>query len=89
MEKTVCIIGAGIGGLTAGTYLAKAGYEVTVLEKAQTVGGSAGAYIRQNRMFPTGATIAFGLEDDGIFQKMLHELDIVLPAPLIPLPETS
>ncbi|WP_191090682.1 phytoene desaturase family protein [Niallia endozanthoxylica] len=80
MEKTVCVIGAGIGGLTAGAYLAKHGYRVTVLEKAATVGGSAGWYVRKNRLFPTGATLAFGLEEHGLLRNMLNELDIDLPA---------
>lgn len=79
MEKTVCIIGAGIGGLMAGAYLAKYSYRVTVLEKATTVGGLAGGYIRKNRLFPTGATLAFGLEDQGLLRSMLQELDIELP----------
>jgi len=35
LPKTVCIIGAGIGGLTAAAYLAKAGYQVTVIESPQ------------------------------------------------------
>ncbi|MFE8700649.1 phytoene desaturase family protein [Cytobacillus sp. FJAT-54145] len=80
MLKLVCIIGAGIGGLTAGAYLAKSGYRVTVLEKATTVGGSAGWYIRNKRMFPTGATIAFGLEENGLLKTLLDELQIELTA---------
>lgn len=79
LSKSICIIGAGIGGLTAGAYLAKAGYDVTVLEKATTVGGSAGWYVRKGRMFPTGATIAFGLEENGILRKIVNELQIELP----------
>jgi phytoene dehydrogenase-like protein len=65
LSKSVCIIGAGVGGLTAAAYLAKEGYKVSVLEKATTVGGSAGWYVRKGRKFPTGATIAFGLEEKG------------------------
>ncbi|KAA0549290.1 FAD-dependent oxidoreductase [Bacillus sp. BGMRC 2118] len=80
MSNSVCIIGAGIGGLTAGAYLANAGFDVTIVEKATTVGGSAGWYVRKGRRFPTGATIAFGLEDEGILRKMLNELKIKLPA---------
>ncbi|WP_168413072.1 phytoene desaturase family protein [Bacillus salacetis] len=79
-SKTVCIIGAGVGGLTSAAYLAKEGYKVTVLEKATTVGGSAGWYIRKRRKFPTGATIAFGLEEKGLLRTLLNELDIDLPA---------
>jgi protoporphyrinogen oxidase len=41
MKKKVCIIGAGIGGLTAGALLLKKGYSVDIFEKEQTVGGRA------------------------------------------------
>jgi NAD(P)-binding Rossmann-like domain/Flavin containing amine oxidoreductase len=40
-KKNVCIIGAGIGGLTAGALLLKQGYTVDIFEKEQTVGGRA------------------------------------------------
>ncbi|WP_066049094.1 phytoene desaturase family protein [Robertmurraya korlensis] len=92
MKPSVCIIGAGIGGLTAGAFLAKDGFDVTILEKATTVGGSAGFYYRNNRRFPTGATIAFGLEEGGVlknllaklgmnppFMELLHPMDVILP----------
>ena len=39
MQKKVAIIGAGIGGLTAGYELSKQGYEVTVFEKEKEIGG--------------------------------------------------
>ncbi|NTU46997.1 phytoene desaturase [Candidatus Roizmanbacteria bacterium] len=38
-KNKVIIIGAGLGGLTAACYLAKAGCEVTILEKNSWVGG--------------------------------------------------
>jgi phytoene dehydrogenase-like protein len=42
MTKTaVAIIGGGIAGLTAATYLARAGQGVTVIEKSQSLGGRA------------------------------------------------
>jgi phytoene dehydrogenase-like protein len=42
MEKIkVCIIGAGIGGLTAGALLTKKGYSVTIFEKESIIGGRA------------------------------------------------
>ncbi len=51
MKPSVCIIGAGMGGLTAGAFLAKNGFDVTILEKATSVGGSAGFYTRKDRRF--------------------------------------
>jgi phytoene dehydrogenase-like protein len=40
-NKKICIIGAGIGGLTAGALLLKDGYSVEIFEKESTVGGRA------------------------------------------------
>lgn len=39
--KNICIIGAGIGGLTAGALLTKNGYQVTIFEKESLIGGRA------------------------------------------------
>ena len=39
--KTVCIIGAGIGGLTAGALLTEQGHKVTIFEKESIIGGRA------------------------------------------------
>ena len=35
----IVVVGAGIAGLMASTYLSKAGYKVAVLEKSRGVGG--------------------------------------------------
>lgn len=40
-NKTVGIIGAGIGGLTAGVLLAKKGYKIEIFEKESLIGGRA------------------------------------------------
>lgn len=41
MSKRIAIIGSGFAGLSASCYLAKAGFEVTVYEKNEQVGGRA------------------------------------------------
>jgi len=40
-KSEICIIGAGIGGLTAGALLIKHGYKVTIFEKESLIGGRA------------------------------------------------
>jgi len=40
-KKKICIIGAGIGGLTAGALLSKQGHEVYIYEKEALIGGRA------------------------------------------------
>ena len=41
VKETICIIGAGIGGLAAGALLVKNGYKVKIFEKENTLGGRA------------------------------------------------
>ena len=40
----VVVIGAGLGGLTAGAILARAGRKVLVIERSNSVGGAASSY---------------------------------------------
>src|SRR6201746_507715 len=40
----VVVIGAGLGGLTAGAVLARAGRKVLVIERSNSVGGAASSY---------------------------------------------
>jgi len=40
-KKRLCIIGAGLGGLSAGLLFSKNGYEVTIFEKEEIIGGRA------------------------------------------------
>ena len=50
----IILVGAGIGGLTAAAYLAKAGLRVLVLDRNPHPGGTAYAYHRKGFSFPMG-----------------------------------
>ncbi len=55
--KTVIVIGAGIGGMTAAIHLAKRGLHVTVLEKNSRPGGRCDRISRDGHHFDTGPTL--------------------------------
>jgi phytoene dehydrogenase-like protein len=55
--KNVIVIGAGIGGITAATHLAKQGLHVTVLEKNARPGGRCDRISRDGHHFDTGPTL--------------------------------
>ncbi|WP_298880398.1 phytoene desaturase family protein [uncultured Polaribacter sp.] len=54
MSKNIYIIGSGFSALSASCYLAKAGYNVTVLEKNNTLGGRARQYKKDGFTFDIG-----------------------------------
>ncbi|MCG8207370.1 phytoene desaturase family protein [Tenacibaculum finnmarkense] len=56
MKKTIHIIGSGFSSLSASCYLAKAGYDVVVLEKNETVGGRARQLKKDGFTFDIGPT---------------------------------
>jgi all-trans-retinol 13,14-reductase len=53
-DADAIIIGAGIGGLSAAAYLARAGRKVIVLEQDHHLGGTASVFKRSGFIFPTG-----------------------------------
>lgn len=53
-KKNIAIIGAGYSGLSAACYLAKWGYEVTVYEKHDQIGGRSRAYTEDGFVFDMG-----------------------------------
>lgn len=78
-KPRVVVVGAGIGGLTAGALLARRGYDVTIYEQAIAPGGCASTFQRRGFTFDVGATQVAGLEPGGIHHRIFQELDISLP----------
>ena len=79
-KSRVVVIGAGIGGLTAGALLAKRGYRVTIFDQAIVPGGCASTFKRRGFTFDVGATQVAGLEPGGIHHRIFQELGVEPPA---------
>lgn len=79
-EKRVVVIGAGIGGLTAASLLARRGYSVMAFDQAYVPGGCASTFKRRGFTFDVGATQVAGLEPGGVHHQIFESLDIPLPA---------
>lgn len=56
MKKKIIIIGSGFSSLAASCYMAKYGYDVTILEKNSTVGGRARQLKKEGFTFDIGPT---------------------------------
>lgn len=78
-KSRVVVIGAGIGGLTAGALLARRGYQVLILDQAFVPGGCASTFKRRGFTFDVGATQVAGLEPGGIHKRIFDELEIDIP----------
>jgi phytoene dehydrogenase-like protein len=71
-KPTIVVIGAGINGLVAAHYLRKAGCQVTLLERADRVGGACISEVAtvngQTQQYALGASV-LGMMQDFIFQE--------------------
>ena len=79
MTKHIVVIGAGIGGLTAGALLLKQGYRVTVLEAHVYPGGCAGTFYHKKYRFDAGATLAGGFSAGGPHHQVAEILGLEWP----------
>lgn len=61
MDRSVIIIGSGLGGLECGCILARKGFRVTILEQAAKPGGCLQSFRRGGRVFDTGLHYVGGL----------------------------
>jgi protoporphyrinogen/coproporphyrinogen III oxidase len=72
--KKIIIIGAGISGLTTAYLLTKKGFDVTVLEKKNEVGGSIETQIEKGFLFDRGPNSA--LETTPVIAQLVEELNL-------------
>ncbi len=70
------IIGAGIGGLVCGCYLAKAGMKVLICEQHSRPGGYCTSFKRRGFTFDAAAHSFGGYRNGGTMNRILNELDI-------------
>jgi len=80
MSKTIAVVGAGLGGLTAGNLLLDRGHKVTLFESFSRPGGYTAGFRRQGYYFESG-TLSF--ESSGVFEKMMADLGLSGRLPLV------
>lgn len=73
MKKSVLIIGAGIGGLSAALRLLSKGYDVTIYEKEKTIGGKTNQFIHPPFTFDLTASI---LMHRKIYEETFHDANL-------------
>ncbi len=73
------VIGAGIGGLSAGALLARKGVQVTLLETQGYSGGCAGTFTMGGYRFDAGATLGCGFHEGAPMDVLGKELGLSWP----------
>lgn len=87
MNYDVIIIGAGLGGLTAGAKLAKAGKKVLLVEQHNIPGGCATTFKRKDYWFEVGLHEMDGLHDRDMKTKIFRDLGVFDKVEFIKVPE--
>jgi len=88
MEKyDAIIIGAGLGGLTAGAKLAKEGKKVLLIEQHTIPGGCATTFKRKDFTIEVGLHEMGGLDKDDPKVKIFEELEIFENVEFLRVPE--
>jgi phytoene dehydrogenase-like protein len=82
MNKTVLIVGTGLGGLSTGLRLASRGYEVKFLEKAPQAGGRLNQIKKDGFTFDTGPSF-FSMPYE--FEELVKDCGIEMPFDFIEL----
>ncbi len=72
-KKQFIVVGAGMAGLTAAVYLAKAGYDVTIFEKSTRTGGLVNSFEKNGFTYDGGIR---SIEDSGIVFPFIKDLGL-------------
>ncbi len=81
-DMDIIIIGAGLGGLSAGALLSAQGHRVLVLEQSDRIGGCCSSFERDGFRFDTGASIVEIIKPiEDVFKKLgttlQNEVDLI------------
>jgi protoporphyrinogen/coproporphyrinogen III oxidase len=74
MNKKIIVIGAGISGLTSAYLLSKKGFDVKIIEKNNSVGGSIESFTENGFLFDRGPNSA--LETTPVIGQLIRELSL-------------
>ncbi len=87
MKFDIIIIGAGLGGLTAGAKLAREGRKVLVIEQHDRPGGYATTFDRGDFVLEVGLHEMYGPSPGDMKTKIFNDLDVFSRVEFLPLPE--
>jgi phytoene dehydrogenase-like protein len=87
MKHDIIIIGAGLGGLTAGAKLAKEGKKVLLVEQHDRPGGCATTFKRKDFLFEVGLHEMDGLDRRDMKTKIFRDLGVFDHVEFIKVPE--
>lgn len=76
MRKKVVIIGSGLGGLSCGVFLAREGYDVTILEQSSQPGGCLQCFKRKGIKFETGMHFIGSADKGQTLYRLMKALEI-------------
>lgn len=76
-NKTVLVLGAGLGGLLCGALLSMEGYQVTVLEKNKQIGGGLQSFGVDGKRFETAVHYIGSLGKDQTLHKIFNYVGIL------------
>jgi len=73
----VIVVGAGLGGMTAASLLAKRGLSVLMIDQQNKPGGACTSFKREDHVFDVGAAMLYGFGEKGFrpFRSLINELE--------------